>query len=917
MSSQSDSNKFDELRWVIQIRRTLEEELEDDAEVPVSIFNVSVEALLASHPESYTPQEVALGPYHYLRPELYEMERYKLAAAKRTAKQFQSLKFQNVVNQLTKVDSRIRPCYHKYLDFKDERLAWMMAIDASFLLEFLQVYAVQEGKTLTRVSSRMSHLVDYAGTKSAHNAFLRDMVSGVSHLLDFLYLPIVPKVEEPSEITEGEGQNYGKQEKESSSADSSYVKQLQDFIWKQVQKLNGGPIRLIKKVVLRNLVAYEASNASGPLVFTRYTELMNGIIDSDEDAKTLRENGIILNRLKNDEEVSKLWNGMSKSVKLTKVPFLDKPNVQRNANATAHDLVKWAALENFEDTLGRECPLQLDNSFPLEPIGHKLDIIKISVDIFRSCRSNWRHLLIHNNLRDSFSSFQLIIKLFMVFIVSTHPMRLRKSVAFTGIPLLAVAATWFFIFGLCLLILSCCRCCRGNSDSYSRIAYTLSLIFLVLLIITAITASGILYTAKGKFRSSTTNILEYLLDQSDRTVETLKDVLNNLEVAKEVGVQQQLFLPPYIQKDIENLGKTTNISAMIPQTKTQETSKQIRHFLDPVMQVLNIVAALMLLVAFVGFIFSVFGLQSAVYILMIIGWILVTGTFILCGISLILHNPRPNFLTFSSDSLAFLSLRILCSVHCSRKHQLDYSSHRLNCASQLLVLKASCTFHNRCPFTVADNYHAVTDSCVAMEEWVQHPTAHSALSELLPCMDHGTAKATLSISRDVAYLMVGRVNQFISTVANNHVAPSAGFIYYNQSGPLMPLLCSPLKFDSSNRRCAPGAVDLSHASRAWMNYVCKATQSGKCTSLGRLTPTSYDQITAAVNVSSTLNRHSSFLVGIVDCTFVRDTFNEIIMLSLILWPVYARKSGTRVKGNSINIFPIFFSGTIVGKNNCP
>ncbi|KAB1218758.1 hypothetical protein CJ030_MR3G026638 [Morella rubra] len=360
------------------------------------------------------------------------MQRYKLAAAKRTAKQFQSLKFQNVVDQLTKLDSRIRACYHKYLDFKDETLAWMMAIDASFLLEFLQVYAVQEGKTLTRVSSRMSHLVDYAGTKSAHNAILRDavmlenqiplvvlrkmlefqlssleladdmllsmltglckelspfkltdqdlqkiQVSGGSHLLDFLYGPIVPKVEEPSEITEVEGQNDGKQEKESSSADSSYVKQLLDFIWKQVQKLNGGPIRLIKKppsvdeiaipsvtelancgirfvptnggistiafdaktatfylptvtldvnteVVLRNLVAYEASNASGPLVFTRYTELMNGIIDSDEDAKTLRENGIILNRLKNDEEVSKLWNGMSKSVKLMKVPFLDK-----------------------------------------------------------------------------------------------------------------------------------------------------------------------------------------------------------------------------------------------------------------------------------------------------------------------------------------------------------------------------------------------------------------------------------------------------------------------------------------------------------------------------------------------------------------------------------------------------------------
>lgn len=70
-------------------------------------------------------------------------------------------------------------------------------------------------------------------------------------------------------------------------------------------------------------MAYEACNASGPLVFTRYTEFMNGIVDTEEDAKLLRERGIILNRLKSDEEAANLCNGMSRSVKLTKVPFLD------------------------------------------------------------------------------------------------------------------------------------------------------------------------------------------------------------------------------------------------------------------------------------------------------------------------------------------------------------------------------------------------------------------------------------------------------------------------------------------------------------------------------------------------------------------------------------------------------------------
>lgn len=67
---------FDESRWIIQIRRTLDEELDEFSEVPVCIFNVP-KPLMVTDPDSYVPQEVALGPYHYWRPELYEMDRYR------------------------------------------------------------------------------------------------------------------------------------------------------------------------------------------------------------------------------------------------------------------------------------------------------------------------------------------------------------------------------------------------------------------------------------------------------------------------------------------------------------------------------------------------------------------------------------------------------------------------------------------------------------------------------------------------------------------------------------------------------------------------------------------------------------------------------------------------------------------------
>lgn len=79
-----------------------------------------------------------------------------------------------------------------------------------------------------------------------------------------------------------------------------------------------------KETVLRNLVAYEASNTSGPLVFTRYTELINGIIDSEEDVRLLREQGVLVSRVKSDHEAAEMWNSMRKPVRLTKVGFLDK-----------------------------------------------------------------------------------------------------------------------------------------------------------------------------------------------------------------------------------------------------------------------------------------------------------------------------------------------------------------------------------------------------------------------------------------------------------------------------------------------------------------------------------------------------------------------------------------------------------------
>ncbi|KAG6422238.1 hypothetical protein SASPL_118803 [Salvia splendens] len=480
----SPGSKFDERLWVAKIRKTLDEELEEENEIPVTIFGVP-KALMASDPDSYTPHLVAIGPYHHLRLELYDMERYKVAAAKRIQRELHGdIKLQSLVDLIMNHDLRIRASYHRPVPFGPEALAWIMAVDVCFVFEFLRVKKQGKKKILSKIPSGLCHLIDSSGKKTSHNSILRDLlmlenqiplfvmsmlfelhfsseeiaaqkllavltsasndlspfkaaektepvaVSEHAHLLDFLYHFIVPKVviSFPT-CHEIEFLPGGDDEEETEGltaaeafAKPTHLRRLVDMGWAMLSKLKfTKPLKLVVKlpwtiltkipilktikepvekvlqtakiekkkeeddeeesigedkpplqeeiaipsvtqlaeagvqfaatnegisgvrfdsktptfhvpvisldvnseVVLRNLVAYEACSASGPLVLARYVELMNGIINTEADAKFLCGRGIIVNHLKSDKEVADLWNGMSKSVRLTKVPSLD------------------------------------------------------------------------------------------------------------------------------------------------------------------------------------------------------------------------------------------------------------------------------------------------------------------------------------------------------------------------------------------------------------------------------------------------------------------------------------------------------------------------------------------------------------------------------------------------------------------
>ncbi|KAJ6862212.1 hypothetical protein NC652_039144 [Populus alba x Populus x berolinensis] len=354
-----------------------------------------------------------------------------------------------------------------------------------------------------------------------------------------------------------------------------------------------------------------------------------------------------------------------------------------------------------------------------------------------------------------------------------------------------------------------------------------------------------------RFHKSTTETLEYVVNQADTTVDKLRAVSDFIASAKLVGVDE-VFLPSNVQTDIDQIGTRINSSASVLADKTVDNSEDIKDLLDSVRVALITTAAIMLLLTFLGFLFSIFGMQFLVYILVIVGWILVAGTFILCGTFLLLHN-------------------------------------------------------------------VAGDTCVAMDHWVHNPTAHTALDDILPCVDQATTQDTLIKSKEITSQLVEVVNQVITNVSNLNFSPNFKPMYINQSGPLVPILCNPFYADLTIRPCSAGEVDLTNATQVWSSYVCQVSPTGICATTGRLTPAFFSQMSAAINVSYGLNNYAPFLIELGDCTFARETFSDIykdhcpslrrysrwiyiglvmvstaVMLSLIFWVIYGRERRHRV-----------------------
>ncbi|KAL0403894.1 UNVERIFIED_CONTAM: hypothetical protein Sradi_2030200 [Sesamum radiatum] len=156
MSSNSMlSSLTSEKRWVIEMCKTFPREhvVDIDFDTPPCVFRVP-ESLTQAKPHAYAPQRVGLGPYHHLRPDLYAMQRKKLAAVTKSLNAEQLQNFQLAVEVLMQWEPHLRACYDQYLDLDPMTLAWIVAIDAVYLLQFMRNYpgkrSAEDGASATQ-----------------------------------------------------------------------------------------------------------------------------------------------------------------------------------------------------------------------------------------------------------------------------------------------------------------------------------------------------------------------------------------------------------------------------------------------------------------------------------------------------------------------------------------------------------------------------------------------------------------------------------------------------------------------------------------------------------------------------------------------------------------------------------------------
>lgn len=209
------------------------------------------------------------------------------------------------------------------------------------------------------------------------------------------------------------------------------------------------------------------------------------------------------------------------------------------------------------------------------------------------------------------------------------------SVSFTGVAGFLLAALWFISFGIAAASFCFCKSRMGKGNvSHADVAQP---VLLVVVVLALIAGCIVLSIGQSEFHEEATKTLDFVVNQSDFTIQTLRNVTDYLSFAVTINVAA-LYLPSDVQDQINNLKVDLNKASDTISLKTTENYKRIRKVLHNVSVALICIAVLMPILALLGYVLELYGPRYTIYTFATLCWVIVAALFILIGILLIVSS---------------------------------------------------------------------------------------------------------------------------------------------------------------------------------------------------------------------------------------------------------------------------------------
>ncbi|KAM0947839.1 hypothetical protein DsansV1_C07g0071861 [Dioscorea sansibarensis] len=295
----------------------------------------------------FTPEVIALGPYHHDNPDLNHLQNHKYLAAKQL---IGTKTIDNLEKNIGDAISEARQCYEERLEIDDDEFLTIMFFDACFLLRFIDLF-VQEKLQELQISKNLQgfivrdiflleNQIPYVVLKALMNmttkvdieAFIRTtmgtkMKTTVErknepiHLLALLRTALLGKaVGTPSIVVKGDWQLFrsvtemkdvGIEFKKADTVCLRDIKFKEGFIHSYLS-LPRITIDDSFQSRFMNMIAMEmCPDSKLEHGIQSYVWFLDCLIHSADDVKTLRSTDVLFNALGTDEQVAKLLNEMA------------------------------------------------------------------------------------------------------------------------------------------------------------------------------------------------------------------------------------------------------------------------------------------------------------------------------------------------------------------------------------------------------------------------------------------------------------------------------------------------------------------------------------------------------------------------------------------------------------------------------